>query len=892
MENQPECDDGSWDGGTKRSSVLKSIRHRSQHHLRAVCRVSQNTYQRVIQALVASTSLICLASGFIAAALLCVTATPANAASSAIATISLGDKTTTIGFQGVTRHDQVVVLTTNGQPGSFTYALAQHPAWITIDPATGNLTEIVGKAAAVRDWPFTVQVTDTKNASIHTFKTSLYVMQTATVATKIIGPAGGKVTDPFESVVLIVPSGFVSQNTKFSILRGTESDGEYAYTVTPAIQSSTPLQLYVPDPYLRQAELQQLTVQHQNPYAKSVSPSDRDTSGGWVRWASWNAQFLDVSSPLLGDHINRLANDVQAIPKHAANPFPAISSELWTLCGPQPQFAQSTTCADKDPVLFINGLALFGDLGGGSDEWAQFPEQLCNPILACIPTESTNRLAVFEFTWRTNARFRDVADDLANAISLIHQATGRSVHIVAHSFGGLLARTYIQNLAVSKGGANRAYLSDVASLTTLGTPHSGISPGDGQSFGTNLEFPNGQDLGLEFLCDQLSCNDAGKPTPEAYTYETQNGPASVCQYFDECGSPGLLVAQLATNLKLPVPTQVLIGLTDNTFTFYNGDWVISYRGQRLHPALSCPEPPNPNGPCADNAIDESLLTGYGNGVDVVEHVLGFPSDPKPSDPVPNGSSLGYRHIITAKLFGLTLPIPLTGAFGETGVGYNGANNCGDVNAHPACQAVLDWIEAHPAAPSQEKLISFNIKVLDANSGAPIAGAAVNMGALALASGAQKTDANGLATLTTVYYANTHYAAYAFAAGYLSESVVGYTTLDKPPPGAADFTPIQLQSLSLSPTKGSLGGTVTDATTGAHLAGVVYQLLKAESLFPVASGTTDSSGKYRVNQLVQGAYWLQLHKQGYWDGAFTFFAAPGKFTEADAVLNSPPGFGEF
>ena len=55
-------------------------------------------------------------------------------------------------------------------------------------------------------------------------------MQTETVADKTIGPDGGQVSDPFETVVLLYRRGVVTENTKFSILRGTESTGN---TLTP-----------------------------------------------------------------------------------------------------------------------------------------------------------------------------------------------------------------------------------------------------------------------------------------------------------------------------------------------------------------------------------------------------------------------------------------------------------------------------------------------------------------------------------------------------------------------------------------------------------------------------------------------------------------------------------
>ena len=90
-----------------------------------------------------------------------------------------------------------------------------------------------------------------------------------------------------------------------------------------------------------------------------------------------------------------------------------------------------------------------------------------------------------------------------------------------------------------------------------------------------------------------------------------------------------------------------------------------------------------------------------------------------------------------------------------------------------------------------------------SSGAPIAGAAVNMGAVPLVNGAQQTDTSGLATLATILCQHELHCV-RLCKRLTSESVVGYTTGNKPlSGGTANFTPIQLQSLSQTPTKGSL-----------------------------------------------------------------------------------------
>src|SRR5262249_6770405 len=64
------------------------------------------------------------------------------------------------------------------------------------------------------------------------------------------------------------------------------------------------------------------------------------------------------------------------------------------------------------------------------------------------------------------------AANLARAIKAVKQVSGATrVNLVAHSFGGLLTRTYLQDRAAF---GQLPYGNDVGRLMTLGTPHQGI----------------------------------------------------------------------------------------------------------------------------------------------------------------------------------------------------------------------------------------------------------------------------------------------------------------------------------------------------------------------------------------------------------------------------------
>ncbi len=149
--------------------------------------------------------------------------------------------------------------------------------------------------------------------------------------------------------------------------------------------------------------------------------------------------------------------------------------------------AGGTIKSDKIPILFIHGYTPGDNFGGGSGTWGEFPELL--------KTDLGSEYAFYEFSYKSNARFQDVALDLKEAVDLLSSSSGKEVHIVAHSFGGVLARTYLQGLAtavINDIDLPLDYSTPVASLVTVGTPHSGIFDEDNEE-AHGVTFPNGQD---------------------------------------------------------------------------------------------------------------------------------------------------------------------------------------------------------------------------------------------------------------------------------------------------------------------------------------------------------------------------------------------------------------
>lgn len=307
-----------------------------------------------------------------------------------------------------------------------------------------------------------------------------------------------------------------------------------------------------------------------------------------------------------------------------------------TIPSTSPPLFGVTSGFEYEPVLFVHGFTQ-DPLGGGSGTWGRFPA-----LVRDSADLVGKKFVPFEFRWNTNARFRDVAGDLVDAINLIRTRTGKRVHVVAHSFGGLLIRSVIQKRnddvvapvtvslpnGVSEIDAQSARTS-VASVVTLGSPHSGIADTNGDTVpGTGVALPLGQDAATFNGCEFTTCHEAGEKIglfSPVYLSALQ-----LPSY------PGDWVATLAnTANNLPsIPFAVGIGLTSHRFALNDpvlrngrwdeGDFLISYKGQRFHPTFT-----------AGGAIRGIALRNGSSGVtgqaSLYEVVLGSRRDVAPGE---------------------------------------------------------------------------------------------------------------------------------------------------------------------------------------------------------------------------------------------------------------------
>jgi len=219
----------------------------------------------------------------------------------------------------------------------------------------------------------------------------------------------------------------------------------------------------------------------------------------------------------------------------------------------------------------------------------------------------------FLFQWRTNARFQDVATELGEAIKEITEKTGKQVHIVAHSFGGLLTRTLVQGLSTNTEFNKSFAEKNIATITTVGTPHSGIFSGIIPPFGRNIEFDNEGKVQFPIgtdsfagaainACRAIACYQSGEP------WDQLSNPNYSTELYGTKSRDGYIVYKLVKTINSypDIPTQVLMGIVpadveckksgentcrltytfDSAVTDHPGDMLISIEGQRFLPSLN------------------------------------------------------------------------------------------------------------------------------------------------------------------------------------------------------------------------------------------------------------------------------------------------------------------
>lgn len=840
-------------------------------------------------------------------------------ANAGILKANIGDNNRIRLFKGTALVSRIILDTYNeSNVSDFSYEVKNAPEGMTISD-TGILSYTPNSEVVANETSFSIVVKNTSTGKIRSIPVVINILQPEVVLSGEIGTEGGVLLDIWGDIVLTVPNGAVAGTSTFQVLKSFDEKGKTIYTSTSSLPLEKLLELSLPNPNAEDApDYSQQQAQAANKTralpAKGIN-AKREESNRWSRWLDFNTQsrFIEVKKLGSVNPVNRVRTDRENLPSQATPAHPNIktitldAARLYSLCGAtQDEFLDN--CLNRDPVLFIHGFAARGGTdfngashGGGEDTWGNFPELI-----------QQQGYAVFEFTWSTASRFRDTAANLSDAITMIQSITGKKVHLIAHSFGGLLSRTYLQNFAI-----NRPYQDNVQSLLTLGTPHSGIFDEAGTYH--NIAFPKGQDSVSFAGCLQASCNQAGEKTSSIWEVPTGSTPSSclagilsidqctedlkaaqkidISAYLGVNKEPGELPALLASNTSnFPVNTEALIGLTiDRKFLglanrnrngyannatgpdlFETGDGLISYAGQRFLPSLENQE-----------TSDAEIVQ---NGtVSVKEIVLGVTQGGISGGAVSVDDAFttnetridfeGYRHTNGNLALGDT---GIT-ARGSVGIAYvENSDNLADTGApHRALTEAILWLRGNSSEAKEAEKLTLNVQVTDASTGLSLSGAAVKMGVSQTSMASAITDQDGFASLALPFYPFASYDAIVVKSGYHTNIYnTGYVSGSKPSESSTEFGRIFVEPDE--PAKGSLEGVIVDATTGNGIAGVIVTVRKNGINRTV---TTGNDGRYIIPDLIRGTYAVTLSKEEYKPSNVTFNVQPVLNNQGNASLRS-------
>ncbi|MFO1344523.1 MAG: DUF1566 domain-containing protein [Burkholderiales bacterium] len=478
------------------------------------------------------------------------------------------------------------------------------PDWVTVSPA-GVLSANVPNDAPNGPGPLVIRVLNPDGGRFRDVTLSYQVLIGTMVAQATYGATGGTLWVPDNSIGIQVPDNAFSAPTIVEWVSYGEGD-----TATYRMRTNPRNRTFLLAPTL-------LTPGTRAPEGTQPVCTAVDGWGaGWFaktcRGSVWAELRPLGGSPILP--LGRLPGTPQhVLPDSQSYELPTRSQINWVLGA-----RCNTDCAGRIPMLFVHGYTQLGLLGGGSGTWGDLPDLLHGQSVGA------NTLAAYQFRYRTNARFQDLAADLQVAIDAIYQETGQPVHIIAHSFGGLVARTYLQGvisgtpaIQPQPGNCTTSRHPKVASLVTIGTPHSGIAALPTTMHGRLLPLGrHGIAGGLMGACRQWTCWQAGSDFGSPLYY------GGFAVLFGVEAQPGFIPARLSdfTTYPLPVPTLSLIGLMPSGNGFDGGDNLISYQGQRFSPRQSCPA-----GSCSSSAVVQPAITnieGTQLGHCMYERVLG------------------------------------------------------------------------------------------------------------------------------------------------------------------------------------------------------------------------------------------------------------------------------
>ena len=377
---------------------------------------------------------------------------------------------------------------TDADSTALIYSLAVAPAGMNVVPATGVITW-TPQATQVGERTVSITVSDGPNSRTQTFVLSVFGITQELASVQILSATGGTVTvsaptSSLNGLTLTFPPNALPADTTIKVLEITTS------SLPGGGQSGV----------LRGMSLQPDGLVLNSPVTVTIpfDPAALSSGGGIVLPDFLGVFFLDPTTgqKILQDTFR--VDTVQNVLVGTLDHFSEFANyTIGRLCPPPTAGVSCPTTytglpSKYLPALLVHGF-LFDSNGGGwngigngiGDEttWGDLRTLLGTPpiIPPLISGDPQNRVEAWRFDYDSrDVSFRKTAQVLFLAISRIKRETNRpAVNVVAHSFGGILTRTYLQGMASEDGtgsvaGPFLSYLGNVNKLMTLGTPHRGI----------------------------------------------------------------------------------------------------------------------------------------------------------------------------------------------------------------------------------------------------------------------------------------------------------------------------------------------------------------------------------------------------------------------------------
>jgi hypothetical protein len=586
-----------------------------------------------------------------------------------------------------------VSMTDESLPNPISYSLINAPDWISLDDGILDVRPSEDTLSGIYEYQISASVESDVINRINTFEVEIF---TPTILLEgMLDVNGGNITNEEQDIILTSPIGVLSDSYRLVYRASISQGGGLITNLTsiPSIPDSELSQLALTIPSIEDL-IQKLTPQEvqkqtnhnisqqaslsenqgSTSYSESTTCSesagdlwqDRNDDGFSFnhRWDCWDGMFLEprllvyTNFGTKGDGIvGGLPYTFKSIPPHFGDNI--RFQRAFVL---RSNISKSLVNREDSniPVLFVHGFKPDGYLGGfdydnsfSSVASGEFSDDISGEYFGAFPrlvdkysSEGGDKFIPFLFQWRTNVPFQTGAHYLGEAIRSISQSTGKKVHIVAHSFGGILSRTLIQGLAQDdifseETTFNNTFIkNNIASFTTIGTPHSGIFRNSDDASDRTivhkndepLQFPGGTDDlagSLIGACEAITCHQMGAKTDDLLDLRGDaTSENAKDNRFGMYQNKGFIVYKLNRNLETDgwpdIITQVLIGLTGDTNVLFDdsiggikGDSLISIAGQRFDAA----DDSESNGFKSLLSIGSPKRFSGSNNID--EHFLGF-----------------------------------------------------------------------------------------------------------------------------------------------------------------------------------------------------------------------------------------------------------------------------